>query len=184
MYRKALLFSDHSTAAEILKAETPRKQKDLGRGVEGFEEGLWCSEREGIVVDGNWWKFGGDGKGEAEGVPMSQDIARIRALLLSTGDRELVEASARDRLWGIGFSEASAPSVARVMWGQNLLGKCLMNVRERMKAEWGGADGRPWSKEDEWGRQVGGESVQDVRVRLEAQRARIEEGKGKEKSVE
>lgn len=71
--------------------------------------------------------------------------------LLETGDRELVEvseagyccevtgaddeqASPYDRIWGVGFTAAKADS-NRNNWGENRLGKTIMNVRERLRKE-------------------------------------------------
>ncbi|KAI1268730.1 hypothetical protein F5Y18DRAFT_165128 [Xylariaceae sp. FL1019] len=58
----------------------------------------------------------------------------FRDVLLATGDRELVEASPMDRIWGIGFGAQDAPK-CRERWGLNLLGKCLMDVREQFRKE-------------------------------------------------
>lgn len=44
------------------------------------------------------------------------------------------KASPRDRIWGIGFGAKNAGS-QRKRWGQNLLGKCLMVVRDRIREE-------------------------------------------------
>lgn len=55
-------------------------------------------------------------------------------MLLETGERELVEASPMDRIWGIGFGEKNA-GARRHRWGQNLLGKAAMNVRGRLREE-------------------------------------------------
>lgn len=52
--------------------------------------------------------------------------------MLATGDRELVEASPDDRIWGIGF-EAVKADANRDQWGENLLGLALMNVRKRLR---------------------------------------------------
>lgn len=57
------------------------------------------------------------------------------ALLLGTGERELVEASPFDRVWGIGFREKDVIKAGRDRWGQNLLGKALMEVRGLLRAE-------------------------------------------------
>lgn len=46
----------------------------------------------------------------------------------------LEKASPRDRIWGIGFGAKNAGS-QRKRWGQNLLGKCLMDVRDRIREE-------------------------------------------------
>ena len=44
------------------------------------------------------------------------------------------EASSFDRIWGIGY-EASNAEANKDHWGQNLLGKALMRVRDRIRAE-------------------------------------------------
>lgn len=76
-----------------------------------------------IVEEGNYHKF-----------TISEDAASLKAMLLATGERELVEASPMDRIWGVGFTEKNAGH-NRVRWGQNLLGKALMNVRARLREE-------------------------------------------------
>jgi ribA/ribD-fused uncharacterized protein len=63
---------------------------------------------------------------------VSEDAAALRALLLATGERELVEAAPGDRVWGIGFAEREA-GARREAWGENLLGKALMDVRARLR---------------------------------------------------
>ncbi|KAL2198969.1 hypothetical protein P885DRAFT_58379 [Corynascus similis CBS 632.67] len=150
MYQKAVLFSDPAAGAEILTASHPREVKALGRQVNGFSDAVWHARREEIVRRGNllkftrpvdvedgWWKVrvgdGGDGEGGKESVS-------IRELLLRTEDREIVEASPRDRIWGIGFGAARAGSM-RKRWGLNLLGKALMAVREELRKEAKGQDG-------------------------------------------
>lgn len=65
---------------------------------------------------------------------IAEDAESMRAWLLGTGDRELVEASPTDRIWGVGFAEKNA-GANRHRWGQNLLGKALMVVRERLRKE-------------------------------------------------
>lgn len=78
------------------------------------------------MTKGNWLKFGQD--------------KSLREELLGTGDRELVEASPIDRVWGIGFAAEHAERM-REEWGENLLGKALMRVRERWGEEGGGTEG-------------------------------------------
>ena len=76
-----------------------------------------------IVEEGNYHKF-----------TISEDADNLRAMLLATGDRELVEASPRDKIWGIGYAEKDA-GYKRTKWGQNLLGKALTSVRGRLRRE-------------------------------------------------
>lgn len=44
-----------------------------------------------------------------------------------------------DRIWGVGFGEKNAGK-NRHRWGQNLLGKALMDVRGRLREEDGKAE--------------------------------------------
>jgi hypothetical protein len=65
----------------------------------------------------------------------SAKVEDIQRRLLATGDRELVEASHRDKIWGAGLSELVAKRHRGAWPGQNLLGKALMEVRTRVRAE-------------------------------------------------
>ncbi|OJD39821.1 uncharacterized protein BKCO1_2000242 [Diplodia corticola] len=121
MAQKANLFGDTDIARQILAAPTPAKQKSLGRKVKNFDRKVWDENKLRIVEEGNWWKF-----------TSSKEAARLADMLLATGDRELVEASPYDRIWGIGFAREHADHV-RDDWGENLLGKALMKVRTRLR---------------------------------------------------
>lgn len=118
MYSKALLFNDPDTAAEIMKTTNPSTQRALGRRVQNFNDVAWAKNRSRIVEEGSYWKF-------------KKDPSR----LLETGDREIVEASPRDRIWGIGFGPKNADVGKRDKWGMNLLGKALMEARDRLRRE-------------------------------------------------
>ncbi len=59
----------------------------------------------------------------------------LRAFLLATGDRVLVEASPVDRVWGIGIAADDERAADPERWrGPNLLGFALMAARERLAA--------------------------------------------------
>ncbi|KAL3420749.1 DUF1768-domain-containing protein [Phlyctema vagabunda] len=131
MHQKALLFSDADVAARILLAETPKEQKALGRQVKNFDEDIWIANRLRIVTEGSYHKF-------MHGL---QDNTDLRDKLLATENRELVEAAPRDKIWGIGFSATNAEK-NRQKWGQNLLGKALMEVRDQIREEVKEADAR------------------------------------------
>lgn len=138
MHHKALLFGDTKTAAKILTTRSPRAVKALGRKVDGFDEEVWNAHREHIVKRGNILKF--TRAITEEGFQMgTNDLgdlpplrASLRELLLQTGDNDLVEASPFDRVWGIGFKKEDAKRNHQT-WGDNLLGKALVAVREELK---------------------------------------------------
>jgi len=122
---KAALFSDAATLELILEENTksntnPKDIKALGRSISPFDEKTWVENREEVVYLGNLYKFEQDDE--------------LKKALLETGDLILVEASPRDRIWGIGFGEARAMS-EKERWGLNLLGKALMRVREEFAGQ-------------------------------------------------
>jgi ribA/ribD-fused uncharacterized protein len=121
MAGKARLFGDDASLPAILAARTPAEAKNLGRLVRAFDERRWAAARFELVVTGNVAKFG-------------QDPA-LRAYLLGTGNRVLVEASPRDRVWGIGLGATDDRATDPSRWpGQNLLGFALMEARARLAA--------------------------------------------------
>jgi len=120
MVQKALLFKDVEMAREMLECEDMVQVKALGRKVENFDEDKWIEERMRIVVEGNLHKFR-----QNEG---------LKQKLVATGEKRIVEASPRDRIWGIGFGEKNALK-SRDRWGLNLLGQALEETRRMLSWE-------------------------------------------------
>ena len=122
MAEKARFFRDLETRDKIIKAPHPGAAKKLGRQVRGFDEMQWRAARFEIVVRANREKF-------------SQNDP-IRAFLLGTKARVLVEASPVDRVWGIGLAADDDGASRPEQWrGLNLLGFALMEVREQLQGE-------------------------------------------------
>ncbi|MEU0130439.1 NADAR family protein [Streptomyces sp. NPDC006289] len=121
MAGKARLFGDVAAERSAVAADSPAAAKKAGRLVEGFDDEVWTRERFALVVEGSVHKFG-------------QDPA-LRAYLLGTGDRVLVEASPLDRIWGIGLAVDDPRTTEPASWrGLNLLGFALMEARTRLRA--------------------------------------------------
>ena len=122
MAHKAMLFGDNKVLEEIMSADNPAVYKKLGRKISGFDEAVWEQHRTEIVIAGNMAKF-------------SQN-EHLKQYLISTTPKVLVEASPYDSIWGIGIS-ADMPDAQRPeKWrGSNLLGFCLMEVREMLMNE-------------------------------------------------
>lgn len=119
MAGKARTFGDEEMLQKILAAGTPGEAKKLGRQVRGFTKEGWDAVKRGLVAAGNLLKFG---QNEAMG-----------EFLLQTGQRIIVEASPRDRIWGIGLGPNNPAAENPYNWrGQNLLGFALMEVRDWM----------------------------------------------------
>ncbi|MBW4080761.1 NADAR family protein [Paenibacillus sp. S150] len=122
MYGKALLFKDEETAMQILRARTPREQKELGRKVSGFNDALWSTHCKGIVYQGNREKF--------------LQNEELLQLLLNTRGTTLVEASPTDRIWGAGLTEDDPRIRSRSTWrGTNWLGEVLTQLRDELLQE-------------------------------------------------
>jgi len=120
MWEKARCFKDDESAAAILKETNPRYVKALGKKVKGFDTDKWAILSYIYMVGPNYSKF-----------TQNEDLKQI---LLSTGDKILVEASPYDKIWGIGLSMDNDDCLDESKWrGLNLLGKALMYVRRTIK---------------------------------------------------
>lgn len=143
MYHKAVTFNDEKSKQIIINELDPREHKKLGRIVKGFTKHKWDEVKFDVVVRANMLKFTQAKASEEDGLVRAmlgrtrgqEEPPSLRSLLLATGDRELVEASSRDRMWGIGFTAQQAEREPRYRWGKNLLGKALMEVRSRLREE-------------------------------------------------
>ena len=120
MASKAAYFKDSNTLSKILRATTPREAKKLGREVKGFDEESWDMAKYEAMLD-------------CLMVKAELDKSFVSALL-DTGHQILVEASPRDRIWGIGFDETTAPDNID-NWGENLLGQALMEIRTHLRIQ-------------------------------------------------
>jgi len=122
MYSKALLFKDVEIAKKILETKEPRIQKELGRKVKFFDLSIWNEKAQKIVYQGNFAKF--------------NQNEHLKKILLSTGNKILVEASPHDAIWGVGMSEDNPDILDPKKWkGTNWLGEVLMQVREDLSKE-------------------------------------------------
>jgi ribA/ribD-fused uncharacterized protein len=120
MAEKARLFGDREALEAILACRTPAEAKAHGRAVQGYDDAAWARARSQAVVRGNVAKFAAH-----------EDL---RAFLLGTGERILVEASPRDRIWGIGMGASNPDARDPARWrGQNLLGFALVAARAELR---------------------------------------------------
>lgn len=120
MAKKALLFNDMDSYNEILSLANPYKIKALGRRVKNFDQKIWDEYKEDIVFKGNLLKFS-----------QNQELCKE---LLATENKEIVEASPTDIIWGIGLAETDPDIYDKSKWkGTNLLGKAIMKVRDVLK---------------------------------------------------
>jgi ribA/ribD-fused uncharacterized protein len=115
-YYKAKTFGDEVHAEKILKAKSAQSAKSFGKKVANFDVKVWDEKKDDVMRQIIRAKF---------------SVPELRAKLLETGTRPMVEANPRDSYWGIGTSKIDKPE----KWGQNKLGKILEEVRAQLKSE-------------------------------------------------
>lgn len=117
MYQKCLLFESNNNKLleKILVEKNPMLIKKLGRTIKNFDEKKWNEVCYNIMLDGLKLKFG-----------QNKDIMDK---LSKTEKKNLYEASKYDKIWGIGFYAENAIYISKDKYGANLLGKCLMEIR-------------------------------------------------------
>jgi len=88
--------------------------------VRGFDKDKWEEVCREYVYEANYAKFTQNPKYLEE--------------LMSYGDREIVEASPKDKIWGIGLHETDERVHDKSQWqGTNWLGKAITQVRDELK---------------------------------------------------
>ena len=121
MAQKARLFHDAENYTAILKTDSPKVCKELGRKVANYDGAVWEQRRGEVLKTALRAKF-----------TQNEDLKQA---LLATGSRILAEASPRDGIYGIRLTAEDAASLAPEKWpGQNLLGKALMEIREELRS--------------------------------------------------
>lgn len=119
---KARCFDDYDSYKKIRVATTPEQAKNLGRKVVGFEDRIWDKVKYQVMFDGVYAKFS-----QNEG---------LKEFLLSPEfeGKDFVEGSPFDSVWGVKMDYRNPDIDKPENWnGENLLGKVLNNVRERLK---------------------------------------------------
>jgi ribA/ribD-fused uncharacterized protein len=102
MLFKALYFSDPESCRSILAAEDSGEQKALGQKVKGFSDTQWDFVKSRVTRTVNWYGF------------TNPANKHMKEVLLATEDRELADASSRDRVWGIGYREELRRSIGGI----------------------------------------------------------------------
>jgi len=120
MFHKAKLFHDDEIAHKILRVETPKEAKFLGRQVKNFNENTWIEKAKDIVFWGAYIKF--------------TCYPSLLYKLLDTQKTTLVEASKFDTIWGVGLSQDDDAILDPKNWrGKNWLGEVLTSLRNKFQ---------------------------------------------------
>jgi ribA/ribD-fused uncharacterized protein len=142
MYQKAKLFNDKIIMEKVLdtiddqiidilnnkKTKKDYEQmisklmgdiKSFGKDVKKFNQKTWDIKKYDIVKNGNYLHF--------------NQNKEMKEILLKTDDKQIVEASSKDNIWGIGYDESNALDHYD-HWGENLLGKAIMETRKLLQS--------------------------------------------------
>ena len=133
MYLKAKHFKDEETAAKIVKADNktydqPKKRwasvKSLGKKVKNFDDKKWAGPNRIAMATALKQKAIYDK--EFKRVLLDPQYAGMT----------FVEASPKDRIWGIGISATTALKEGVSAWkGHNLLGRALTELRDELNSK-------------------------------------------------
>lgn len=107
---QASKFADPAYWERIRRAPTPREARALGQSRAQPIRPDWDDIREAVMLKALRLKF---------------ERPELKALLLATGTRALVEASPFDHFWGAGQDGS----------GQNRLGRLLEELREQLRKQ-------------------------------------------------
>jgi ribA/ribD-fused uncharacterized protein len=120
-WSKAKQFGDAEAQSKILKTKSPKSVKTYGDKVVGFKEDEWAEKQDQIMRIALKAKF--------------MQHPELKTKLLSTGDKPIGEANARDKYWSIGTGADTSKAKVPSKWpGKNRLGALLMELRTELKA--------------------------------------------------
>ena len=122
MEKKARLCGDKETQNAVMKETEPAAQNRLCRNLQNFDRRQWETEAEDMITPALEAKF--------------RQCKKSKDALLASGDKDIFEANARDKFWGVGLPLHSPDIWDRAKHnGNNLLGKCLQKVRQTLRDE-------------------------------------------------
>ncbi|MBS0032173.1 NADAR family protein [Chitinophaga sp. 22321] len=102
---------------EILRTKSPMDGKIISRNYLAYTRQDWNSVKFKVM---RWCLE----------VKLIQNYSKFSELLLTTGNKPIVEYSTKDSLWGA----SPSPSSKDILVGTNALGRLLMELREKIKS--------------------------------------------------
>lgn len=121
MASKARFFKDVEAEDQIMEAESPKEQRELGRSVKNFDPREWDRVKFKIMKQALLLKF---------------QLPKMKKFLVESQRKVLVEAASWDPIWGIGMDADKAVNTPFREWGKNGLGFLLMEVRDFLQGNW------------------------------------------------
>ena len=120
MSKKAERFDDALSKNKIMSTNNPREINYLAKSISNFNQDSWneiATEVMTTAVNANF-----------------EQNTKLKNLLLGTGNTIFVEASPKDKIWGVGIAMNDERVFDQKNWqGANKLGKVLMACRDRIK---------------------------------------------------
>jgi ribA/ribD-fused uncharacterized protein len=113
---KAKLFKDEEALKTIMESDNPAVQKSVK--VKNYDHQVWMGHAKEVMKKGVKLKF--------------EQNTHLKKMLFDTGSKIIVEASPRDAYWGAGIGMNNRDILDRSKWGENNLGKILMQVRSEL----------------------------------------------------
>lgn len=111
-----------SALCRIMRTNSPKSQKMLGRKVPNFRDDLWTKASGAIVVAGC--------------VARAEVDDELKGLYLASRQRVFVEGSRRDRVWGVGLDWKSKEILDKSNWrGSNRLGEAHDDAAGMVRAK-------------------------------------------------
>ncbi len=121
-FHKCTHHGERQKAQQILQTDVPNKCLSIAKQVKITDEKIWEDRAKEIMFEGCLLKF-------------SQSNF-LKQFLLKTEDTVLVEANPRDKFWAVGLGIQDPDLFNPTKWkGQNILGKTLRKVRDKLKAK-------------------------------------------------
>ena len=124
MYCKALHFKDEDSAILIAQSSTPQEAKALGRRVRNFNSDEWDRVKYHYMMEAITAKF-------TQKPSFEEVVSRPKIRWKSP----LLKPAPVDSIWGIGMAENNPDLLDTSRWRQNLLGKALTELRDKLKQE-------------------------------------------------
>jgi ribA/ribD-fused uncharacterized protein len=119
-WSKAKQFGDAEAQSKIMKTASAKSVKSYGDKVKDVKEDEWAEKRDAVMATALKAKF--------------MQHPELKAKLLSTDDRPIGEANARDKYWSIGTGADTSKAKVPSKWpGKNRLGHLLMDLRRELK---------------------------------------------------
>ena len=117
-FAKAKFHNKEDIACDIMKSADPKNAKALGDKIQ--EQSEWKETAAvDVMIDALKAKF---------------RIPSFKQLLLNTRGKTLVEASPRDRFWGVATGlDQAVRNPPQLTSTNNMLGRCLMDIRETLR---------------------------------------------------